>query len=221
MNCCVERHRLEVTKTARAARFTRQFARPVAVALFGGALLAGRAQAQMLETETARLLHADAWELGATFEYQTSSDGTEAALPLQLLYGYSDRLELQVEPVPFTQVSPKHGSRARGLGDTEATVSYLLTGETDVWPAFAFAAEVKLPTADNNQIGTGETDWTAYAIASKRFGNFDFHANLSNTFAGQPRGQTLPDFVGYNIAAVYKPNDDYEFFAEFQGNAAS
>ena len=198
-----------------------RLARIVGTAALACTLLSAHVHAQMLETETARLLPARGWELGATFEYQWASDSTETAIPFQVLYGLTDSLEVQVEPVPFTQISPKQGSNATGLGDTEVTMTYLLTGKSESWCAFAVAAEVKLPTADNNQIGTGETDWTAYAIASKAIGNWDFHANLSYTLAGQPSGQTLPDFVGFNIAAVYRPNKEYEFFGEFLGNAAS
>jgi hypothetical protein len=38
-------------------------------------------------------------ELSTNFEYQTSSEGSETALPLAAEYGFTDRFELLVEPV--------------------------------------------------------------------------------------------------------------------------
>jgi hypothetical protein len=58
------------------------------------------ARAQELETETARLLKAGAVKGGAGFEYQTSSDGSESAVPAFIEGGLLDRLELVIEPVP-------------------------------------------------------------------------------------------------------------------------
>ena len=114
-----------------------------------------RCEAQMLETETARLLHEGSWKWGAAFEVQHSSQGTETAFPLFIEYGLLNSLELAVEPVPFTAIRPKEGHGATGLGDVEVTLTYLCFEETSSTPAFAVAAEVKAPTANNEQIGTG------------------------------------------------------------------
>ncbi|MEO8089535.1 MAG: hypothetical protein ABI703_04490, partial [Gemmatimonadales bacterium] len=55
--------------------------------------------AQILETETARPVGRGGLELGSNFEYQTSSEGHEAALPFAVEYGFSNRFEVLVEPV--------------------------------------------------------------------------------------------------------------------------
>ena len=57
-------------------------------------------------------------------------------------------------------------------------------------PALAVAGEVKVPTSRNTLIGTGEVDYTPYLIASKRFGNFDVHANVGYALLGEPPGYT-------------------------------
>jgi hypothetical protein len=82
--------------------------------------VAARSDAQVLETETARLRLKGAVQVGSNFEYQTSTEGHEAALPLLFEYGLSDRFELVVEPVASTQIRPRSGMRASGAGDTEA-----------------------------------------------------------------------------------------------------
>ncbi len=50
--------------------------------------------AQPLETETARLLEAGSFRVETTFEFQTSSQGKEYAVPLAFTYGLRNDLEL-------------------------------------------------------------------------------------------------------------------------------
>ena len=84
--------------------------------------------AQILETETARPLGRGVLELSGNFEFQTSSEGREAAVPFAAEYGVTDRLELLVEPVAWTTIRPKAGTRATGVGDIEITVTWLGPG---------------------------------------------------------------------------------------------
>ncbi|MBI3811973.1 MAG: hypothetical protein HY283_07195 [Nitrospirae bacterium] len=81
--------------------------------------------AQPLETETARLLEAGSLEIEGTFEYQTSSEGTETAVPMVFGYGLTDNLELLVEPAFYTAICPKVGRQAIGRGDLEVTLTQL------------------------------------------------------------------------------------------------
>lgn len=103
--------------------------------------------AQILETETARPLHAGQFEVGAGYEFQPSREGDETAIPFAFELGITDRLGLLVEPVPYTAIRPKVGQSATGPGDLEITASYLLRGESGRFPAIAIAAEEKVPTA--------------------------------------------------------------------------
>ncbi len=86
--------------------------------------------AQILETETARPLGRGGLEVGSNFEYQTSSEGHEIALPFAVEYGFTDRLEMLVEPVAYTAIRPKVGTRATGVGDVEVTLTYLARRES-------------------------------------------------------------------------------------------
>ena len=45
-------------------------------------------------------------------------------------YGITNRLELLLEPVPYTAIRPKAGAHATGGGDLEATATYLVRRET-------------------------------------------------------------------------------------------
>jgi hypothetical protein len=194
---------------------------PVLTVMLFSASVGNVCVAQTLETETARPLAAGWWKIGTAYEFQTSSDGREAAAPFLAEYGLTDNLELVLEPVPFTTIRPHLSRPATGQGDFEMTLVYRFKQETRLVPALAVAAEVKLPTARQDLIGTEQTDYTAYVIASKRLGHFDTHANLAYTVLGSPPGARLNNIFGYALAVVYHPNTRYEIFGEVLGNTSS
>ena len=176
---------------------------------------------QPLETETARLPAAGAIEFESTLEYQTSPDGKEFAVPLALAYGITDRLEFLLEPVIYTRIMPDVGSTESGIGDIETTLTYRLNDETARLPAFAIAAEIKIPTASNDVIGTGKADYAAYVIASKLFGKWDLHLNANYTFLGEPSGTSVSDVYGGAVALEYHFNPDWDFVGEFIATSSS
>ena len=177
--------------------------------------------AQMLETETARPLGRGVFEVSGNFEYQTSSDGHEAAVPFAAEYGLTDRLEFLLEPVAWTTIRPNVGARATGVGDLEATLTWLARAETPGVPALAFAGEVKFPTANNNLIGTGKTDVAGYLIASKRWGRLDTHANVSYTVVGRPAGAELKNIFGFALGAEWSWGLSNQVFGEILANTAA
>ncbi len=176
---------------------------------------------QPLETETSRLLKAGSFKVENVFEYQTSSEGTEMAVPIASEYGITDNLELLVEPVLYTAIRPKVGRQASGLGDLEVTLSYLFMHESPTLPALAIAAEVKIPTANDILIGTGKTDYAGYLIASKRFGKFDTHANIGYTIIGQPSGVQLNNIFNFALAEEFHLNEGFDIVGEILGNTSS
>ena len=167
------------------------------------------------------MLKAGSFKVENTFEYQTSSEGTEIAVPIALEYGITDNLELLVEPVLYTAIRPKVGRRATGLGDLEMTLSYLFLHESPTLPALAIAVEVKIPTADDILIGTGKTDYTGYLIASKGFGKFDTHINIGYTIVGQPSGVHLNNIFQFALAEEYHLNEKFNIVGEMLSNTSS
>ncbi|MCU1348071.1 MAG: uncharacterized protein JWO56_1101 [Acidobacteria bacterium] len=176
---------------------------------------------QPLETETARIMPAGTFKIEAAAEFQTSKEGTERAFPLVFEYAFTDRTELTVEPVFGTSIRPKHAPSASGAGDIEVTLTHLFLPESGSLPAFAGAGEVKLPTAKNRLIGTGKTDFTAWAIASKRLGALDLHANLGYTVVGKPSGTNLHNIVDYAIAEEYHVSPQVDVVGELLGNTSA
>lgn len=174
-----------------------------------------------LEAETARILKQGQWDLSTAAEVQTASEGQEAALPIAIEYGITDRLELLVEPVPFTGIYPKHGKKARGLGDLEVTMTYLLSEEHDGLPALAMAGELKLPTARNDLIGSGKTDATFYVIGSKRYGDWDLHLDVGYTILGKPSGAKVQNTFTAALAAEYRLSEHLDLIGEILGTTSS
>src|SRR5689334_1512882 len=95
-----------------------------------------------LETESARFAARGTLEAEAVFEFQTSKEGRETAVPLAFEYALTDRLALMAEPVPYTRIRPNLGRGASGAGDLEVTCAGLLRAESARGPALALAAEV-------------------------------------------------------------------------------
>jgi hypothetical protein len=184
-------------------------------------LCAAPGYAQQLETETARLLPARAFQAGGNLEFQASSNGHETAVPFVFEYGITKRFELMIEPVIYTAIRPATGSPATGVGDLETTLTYLVRNESPGFPAIAVAGEVKVPTARNQVIGTGQTDYAAYLIASKRLGPIDLHCNLGYTVVGKPAVSNLDNIVNFAVAGVYRASARTELFGEILGNTTS
>jgi hypothetical protein len=176
---------------------------------------------QPLETETARLPHRGELLTGLSYELQSSPQGTEHALPFAWEYGVTDRVALLVEPVAYTSIRPRSGRRATGLGDLEATLQYLAFDETRSLPAFALAAEVKLPTARDTLIGTQRADFTPYLIASKRFGAFDTHVNVGYSFVGKPRNVVVQNTLNFAVAVEDHLRPRLDVMAEFLSTTAA
>lgn len=184
--------------------------------------LVSAAQAsQPLETESARLIKRGHFLVAGGFEFQTSNAGTEAAAPFAFEYGLMDRLELTVEPVFYTSIHDNGIPTQTGPGDTEATLTGLVAPERAGWPAFALAGEVKLPTAHNSRIGTGEMDYSAFLIASKRRGAWDTHANVGYTIIGQPQGVSVNNVASFALAEVLYLNTRYELVGEVFGSGTA
>ena len=170
--------------------------------------------AQVLETETARLRVKGAVQAGTNVEVQTSAEGHELALPMLFEYGLTDHWELVIEPVGHTWIRPHTGPQATGPGDLEVTLEYLARAESHALPAIAVAGEVKVPTARDTLIGTGQRDLAAYLIASKRFGRLDTHVNVTYTWIGQPPGTALSNIWGTALAGMYTVTPAVRLYGE-------
>lgn len=193
------------------------------LALVGSLFLTGASAwaGQPLETESTRLLPAGRLELEAGFEHQRSSDGTESAVPLAIEYGITDRLQILVEPVPYSRIHDSGLVAQTGIGDVEVTTTTLLHREGNRSPGLALAAEVKVPTAKNIRIGSGETDYSVYGIAGKRFGRWDTQANLGYTIVGSPGDVPVNNMLTAALSGEYRWKEHWDLVGEVFGNTGA
>ena len=211
--------RNERTDKRAVARTIRAPGMVATLVLIGADAWGTYANAQILETETARLPSSGAWEVSGNFEHQTSGGGRENALPWAIEHGFANGWELLIEPVPYTRIEPTGAARATGPGDVEITMTHLFRPEGRM-PALAWAAEVKVPTARDPLIGTRQYDYAGYFIASKRFGRFDVHANVSYALFGTSAETARENALGFAIGTVFRPRPKYEVFAEVVSSQA-
>jgi hypothetical protein len=126
-----------------------------------------------------------------------------------------------VEPVAYTSIHSKTARSGTGAGDIEVTATYIFKQEGAA-PALGLAGELKIPTARNVAIGTGQPDAALYLTESKAFGRrFDTHAHVSYTIVGQPAGVQLGNIFGYGVAGVFRAMSRVDVFGELLGNSAS
>ncbi|MBA3647087.1 MAG: hypothetical protein H0W62_00815 [Chitinophagales bacterium] len=184
-------------------------------------LLPGKLHAQVLETEESKPLQPGQFEVGTGLEFQTSKEGTETALPLAIEYGLFKKFTLLVEPVGFTSILPKTGPHSKGIGDLEITLFYQIVSEKRILPSISISGEVKIPTAKNNLIGTGKTDYTPFIILSKTTGKFFTSLNLSYTFLGKPPGVSATDLFNYAFGSIFTASPKSILFAEVYGNTSA
>ncbi len=193
----------------------------ILAAILLNALLPNKLFAQVLETEESKPLLPRQFELGTGLEFQTSKEGTEAALPLAIEFGLSKKFTLLVEPVGFTSILPKKGPHAKGIGDLEVTLFYQIVSEKTVLPSISISGEVKVPTAKNNLIGTGKIDYTPFLILSKTTGKFYTSMNLSYTFLGKPADVVVNDLFNYALGTIFTCSQKSILFAEVYGNTSA
>jgi|SRR5712671_3668662 len=185
------------------------------------ALLPMKMFAQVLETEESKPLLPWQFELGMGFEFQTSKEGTETALPMAIEYGLSKKFTILVEPVGFTSILPKAGPHAKGVGDLEITLFYQIVSEKKVVPSISISGEAKIPTAKNKLIGTGKADYTPFLIMSKTTGKFFTSMNLSYTFLGKPDGVVANNLFNYALGTIFTTSERSILFAEVYGNTSA
>ena len=99
-------------------------------------------------------------------------------------------------------------------------MAYVAFGAEGSWPAVVLAAKVKIPTADNPEIGTGQADYSASVISGKEFGELDLNLELEYGTFGSPAGQDLKNQFIYTFSLDYGLTENLSFFAEVFGNTS-
>ncbi len=179
----------------------------------------------VLETETAELGKKGDALFSQALQFEWQKDGGTGIFTVnQFEYALSDRAEILIEPFFYEWDNPKDGKSFSGVGDLEITPSYMvmLDDENSWIPAAVLAFKLKVPTATNSEIGTGEFDYQPYIILGKTCGNWVFNLNFGYDFVTAPPKESKKNFKNqfiYDFSTEYKVNSKLSIFGEVFANS--
>lgn len=179
-----------------------------------------------LETETAELGKKGDGLFSEAVQFEWEKDGGTAQFTLnQFEYAVTDRAEILIEPFFYEWDNPKDGKSYSGVGDLEVTPSYMivLDDEKSWIPAAVLAFKLKVPTATNRDIGTGEFDYQPYIILGKTCGNWVYNFNFGYDFVTTPPKLSNKDYHNqfiYDFSAEYKITSKLSVIGEVFANTS-
>lgn len=140
-------------------------------------------------------------------------DAVSLDSPLTLKYGAAEGTELSLGWSPYVErtASPRDD---RGPGDVVVGLRHRLGEQGDV--SYALLGLVKIPTADDPEIGTGEIDAQLAGISSTSFGDLGATLYYSLGAVGDPAGGTAVSHAGA-LALSHPIADSTTLFGEVAG----
>ncbi len=152
-------------------------------------------------------------------QIESDQDGKTWIFETGAQYQVSSRLQILVESVLYERFQPDVGESAKGLGDTDATLSWLLSEGNRSLPSLVVGAMMKIPTA-GDEIGTGKADYSALLVLGKESGELELSVEAEYATFGAPPGETLKDQLRYTVIAEYGLTGFLAAYAELSGSSA-
>ena len=174
----------------------------------------------VLETETAELGRRGDQLISSAVQYEREEDGSHAWMTVnQYEIGLTDRAELLIEPFFYEWDHPKGDRNFSAVGDLDITLSYRVMLEQAMRPAVVLALKIKVPTATNRDIGSGEIDYYPYVILGKTTENGVFNANFGVNFIKSPKDEPLRDRYIWDFSAERRITPNWSIYAEVFGHS--
>jgi hypothetical protein len=156
---------------------------------------------------------------GASFVRQPNNDN-QWNWVTDLEAGVFDWLELDVE-LPYT-ILDRHIETEQpdlnGWGDVAVQLEGSLLKERAYLPGMSMAFQTKTQSANEDRgLGSGETDYTVTALASKTFGHTSAHLNLGLTVVGDPPETDSRNTFNYNVALEHSLSERLLLVGELFG----
>lgn len=167
-------------------------------------------------TEDAGVAGRGAAQAEIGFDYLHWQNGMlERNYLLTPIYGLTDNFEVSVE-IPYLVHQNPDGTAPSGPGDINIVGKYLLVpGET----AYALKGVVKLDNGNFSQgLGSGDKDYSLFAVVSSRIGSVIVHSHLGYTWIGKAQIRTLRDIFLYGLAFDCPLTERWRIAAEINGN---
>lgn len=180
-----------------------------------------------LVTESVAVLPLDAFQLQLGEDYisgfHSIRTGRKGNLwqdaHLNFRWGISDRVELDVDGLPYKRYRADSGRTDAGVGDFTVWGKFILWQGDNPGTAFGFRLGVKMPnTPSYKDFGTNQTDFYAQLLSGKSWGRFKIWWNLGLGILDNPRiRQSQDDIYQYGLAFSCAMNERWTLVGEGQG----
>lgn len=135
-------------------------------------------------------------QISAGLQLSKSSNNWNTSTPIELEYGFTNKLQLGVE-LPYSTYYNSLNQRRSGFGNLEVGLMYNFTLNNNI-VAVSALLETELPTSeDGSENQNNDLELTPMIVLGKQFGRSQVHTSLGSSFAN---GET--SFL-YNLAFMY------------------
>lgn len=172
-----------------------------------------------LGTEDAGVAGKGVVQVESSWDYLKWNDGKlERNFLFVPIYGWTDNLEISAE-IPYLFHANADGTSPSGAGDVNLVLKDLLYSEGESAPALALKAVVKLDNGNYGQgLGSGDKDYSFFAVASKTLGRNIVHAHVGYTLVGKAQSGALRDVSLFGLGVDCALTDAVHLLAEINGN---
>lgn len=153
-------------------------------------------------------------------QLERDADGNAWAFETSVQYQASKRLQLLVEAVPFESQQPHSEASTSGFGDTDLTLSWLAAKQGTRFASLVLGASIKVPTATQEELGTGKADYSALFVLGREAGELELNLETAFTTFGQSGTVKLKNQFSYTLSAEYGVNDYLSVYGELFGQSA-
>jgi hypothetical protein len=149
-----------------------------------------------------------------------ASDGRRNSAPYLLKLAFDREWGVLLGGDAYVSAPAANGGRARGVGDASLVLKRAFS--VDQATVYGLELSASLPTA-STAIGSGKSDVTVNAIASKDLGNWHIDANLNGTRLGAPDPGASHLLMGASAAFSHPLDERWSATVEWSGtrNAGS
>ena len=139
---------------------------------------------------------------GLTLGAHAELENGDYAIPFLLEWAPTPKLTFSLEPA-FGGTLDDNGKWQRGMLDTEVTALYEFLPERRSSPSIALQLGVKMPTANNPELGTKKTDFLIGVVAAKEYVKYDLELSAGYTVLGKPTGTKLSNVFEVSLAGEW------------------
>lgn len=161
-------------------------------------------------TTSGKILPEGTMVIGGGFVSATENDAVDykvLSVPVTFTYVFNEKLQGAVAIPITTSYDPDGGTSESGTGDIQLTVKHTLQKIVKIESAAAAGLRVKLPFADDPNLGTGDSDFGVFIAVEQDFGGVITMMNVEYALLGGNAQNQINYAFGFEIP--YKEKVDF------------